>query len=104
MKDCTRTGIDASRAQGKYVYMATSDDTMAPDCLEKLVAALERNPDCDLAHCTLRTIGSNGESVLVPVERPTDWAKLANTFRRYVVPQSVWSLGFKVRYDGLEQW
>jgi glycosyltransferase involved in cell wall biosynthesis len=54
------------RATGKYVYIATSDDTMAPDCIEKLVAALERNPDCDLAHCALRTIDSNGESVADP--------------------------------------
>src|SRR5687768_823778 len=36
----------AERARGKYVYIATSDDTMADDCLEKLVAALEANPDC----------------------------------------------------------
>jgi len=26
-------------AQGEYVYIATSDDTMAPDCLEKLAAS-----------------------------------------------------------------
>ncbi len=30
------------RACGKYVYIATSDDTMAPECLEKLSAALEK--------------------------------------------------------------
>jgi len=29
-------------AQGKYVYIATSDDTMTPDCLEKMVGALEK--------------------------------------------------------------
>src|SRR5262249_49784139 len=29
------------QASGEYVYIATSDDTMAPDCLEKLTAALE---------------------------------------------------------------
>jgi glycosyltransferase involved in cell wall biosynthesis len=52
--DCIR------RARGKYIYIATSDDTMAPDCLEKLVAALERHPECDLAHCTLRVIDEFG--------------------------------------------
>src|SRR5688572_20016405 len=26
------------RARGEFVYIATSDDTMAPDCLEKMVA------------------------------------------------------------------
>jgi glycosyltransferase involved in cell wall biosynthesis len=45
------------RARGKYIYVATSDDTMAPDCLEKLVAALERHPECDLAHCRLQAEG-----------------------------------------------
>jgi len=44
------------RAQGKYVYIATSDDTMAPDCLQKLTAALEANGDCDLASCALQAI------------------------------------------------
>jgi GT2 family glycosyltransferase len=48
--DCIR------RARGKYIYIATSDDTMAPDCLEKLAAALEIHPECDLAHCMLRRI------------------------------------------------
>jgi glycosyltransferase involved in cell wall biosynthesis len=52
--DCIR------RARGKYIYIATSDDTMAPDCLEKLVAALEIHPECDLAHCNLRAIEKSG--------------------------------------------
>jgi glycosyltransferase involved in cell wall biosynthesis len=50
-------------ARGTYVYIATSDDTMAPDCLAKLVAALEANPDCDIAHCTLRVIDEHGGEV-----------------------------------------
>jgi glycosyltransferase involved in cell wall biosynthesis len=55
--DCIR------RARGKYVYIATSDDTMAPDCLEKLVAALERHPECDLAHCRLKVIDQLGQEL-----------------------------------------
>src|ERR1700739_1974190 len=51
--DCIR------RARGKYVYIATSDDTMAPDCLDKLVAALEQHPECDIAHCNLKVIDSS---------------------------------------------
>jgi Glycosyl transferase family 2 len=47
-------------ARGEYVYIATSDDTMAEDCLEKMVAALDANRDCDLAHCTLREIDEGG--------------------------------------------
>jgi glycosyltransferase involved in cell wall biosynthesis len=48
------------RARGKYVYIATSDDTMALDCLEKLVAVLEEHNECDLAHCTLVIIDKDG--------------------------------------------
>jgi glycosyltransferase involved in cell wall biosynthesis len=48
-------------ARGTFIYIATSDDTMAPDCLEKLVGALEAHPECDLAHCTLRAEGSGAE-------------------------------------------
>jgi glycosyltransferase involved in cell wall biosynthesis len=48
------------RARGKYIYIATSDDTMAPECLEKLVAALEGSPECDLAHCKLRLLDEKG--------------------------------------------
>lgn len=51
------------RARGEYVYIATSDDTMAPDCLEKLLAALERNPDCDVAHCPVITIDETGSTL-----------------------------------------
>ena len=47
----------------KYVYIATSDDTMAPDCLAKMVAALEEHKDCDLAHCPLRLIDEKGARV-----------------------------------------
>jgi len=48
------------RARGKYIYVATSDDTMAPDCLEKMVAALERHPECDIAQCRLKIIDEEG--------------------------------------------
>ncbi len=48
------------KAQGKYVYIATSDDTMAPDCLEKMVSALEAHPECDLAQCSLFAIDAAG--------------------------------------------
>lgn len=48
------------QTKGEFIYIATSDDTMAPDCLEKLVDALDRNPTCDLAHCPLRVIDATG--------------------------------------------
>lgn len=50
-------------ARGDFVYIATSDDTMAADCLEKLVAALDSAPSCGLAHCPLRVIDEAGVDV-----------------------------------------
>jgi glycosyltransferase involved in cell wall biosynthesis len=52
------------RATGDYVYIATSDDTMAPDCLDALAAALDAHPDCDIAHCPLRAIDEHGMPIL----------------------------------------
>jgi Glycosyl transferase family 2 len=63
-------------ASGEYVYIATSDDTMPPDCLEKLVAALETHPECGLAHCSLRTIDEKGREV------PDWWWSRSSTFGR----------------------
>ena len=57
------------RARGEFVYIATSDDTMAADCLEKLVAALQRHRDCDLAHCRLRKLDEYG------IEKPDIWSR-----------------------------
>jgi glycosyltransferase involved in cell wall biosynthesis len=51
---CIRAGC------GEYVYVATSDDTMALDCLEKLVAALDQHKNCGLAHCPLLRIDEAG--------------------------------------------
>jgi glycosyltransferase involved in cell wall biosynthesis len=50
------------QARGEYVYIATSDDTMTPDCLEKMVAALDAHPDCDIAHCCLALIDEHGDT------------------------------------------
>jgi glycosyltransferase involved in cell wall biosynthesis len=48
------------QARGEFVYVATSDDTMAADCLEKMVKALDENRDCDLAHCPMKVIDQHG--------------------------------------------
>jgi glycosyltransferase involved in cell wall biosynthesis len=52
------------QAKGEYVYIATSDDTMSPDCLEKLVAALDQHPDCGVAHCCLTFIDEKSRPIL----------------------------------------
>ena len=66
---CIRAGC------GEYVYVATSDDTMAPDCLEKLVAALDQHEDCGLAHCPLVHIDETG----LPL--PNQWWPAEDCFR-----------------------
>ena len=63
-------------ARGEYVYVATSDDTMPPDCLEKLVAALEAHPECDVAHCRLRTIDEHG------CDTDSEWWPTGSIFAR----------------------
>jgi glycosyltransferase involved in cell wall biosynthesis len=54
------------RTKAEFVYIATSDDTMAVDCLEKMVVALEHHTDCDLAHCPLVFLDEAGASAAEP--------------------------------------
>lgn len=61
--------------RGEYVYIATSDDTMAPDCIAKLVAALDAHSDCDLAHCPMRVIDGEGREAF-------DWWSPGSIFAR----------------------
>jgi hypothetical protein len=84
-------------ARGEYVYIATSDDTMPVDCIEKLVAALDANPDCDLAHCPLRAIDENGESV---VEMQKWWSE-ASVFVRSSGPLLYSPHVRRAPFDGL---
>ena len=60
------------RATGKYVYFATSDDTMVSDCIQKLVAALDCHPELQLAVCDFATIDEKG-SVLP--DRANKWPR-----------------------------
>lgn len=65
-------------ARGEYIYFATSDDTMAPNCLERLMRALDEHPDCDLAHCPLRIVGENGQ----PLPDVQEWWSHRSLFAR----------------------
>lgn len=51
-------------ACGKYLYIATSDDTMTPNCLDKMVSALDSSPECGLAHCCLTYIDENSDEII----------------------------------------
>lgn len=57
------------RAQGEFIYVATSDDLMPPNCLHELVDALVAHPECDIAHCPLWVMDEHG-AALPAVE---DW-------------------------------
>jgi glycosyltransferase involved in cell wall biosynthesis len=62
---------------GEIIYIAPSDDTMSPDCLEKMVAALDAHPDCDICQCGLQMIDREGN----PMKGENGglcWEKLAN--------------------------
>lgn len=49
------------RAAGEFIYIATSDDTMMPKCLERMVETLEANPDCGICQCKLVIIDETGD-------------------------------------------
>ena len=55
-----------ARSRGEYVYVATSDDTMALHCIERMVSGLETYKDCDLAHCPLLVIDKDGSKLGEP--------------------------------------
>jgi glycosyltransferase involved in cell wall biosynthesis/SAM-dependent methyltransferase len=59
-----RNGL--SRARGKYVWLAESDDAAEPEFLETLVEKLEANPRLSLAHCQLQMISANGDKLGTP--------------------------------------
>lgn len=59
-----------AQARGEYVYLATSDDTMSPDCLEKMTTALDAHPECGICHTSLTVIDEQGQEI------PGFWRKL----------------------------
>jgi glycosyltransferase involved in cell wall biosynthesis len=65
------------RVRGEYIYIATSDDTMMPTCLEQLVAPLEDCPDLSLSVCDFDRIDECGH-ILKP-NRP-GWGFFSDDF------------------------
>lgn len=52
-----------AKARGEFIYIATSDDTMLPNCLERMLRALEKYQNCDLCHSTLKVIDNLGDEI-----------------------------------------
>lgn len=55
--------LAVQRAVGEFIYVATSDDTMVAECLERMVGALEQHPECGLASCELFGLDRDGNEV-----------------------------------------
>ena len=49
------------RATGKYIYIATSDDTMSLECLQKLLAPLEQLPEISISVCDFQKIDAHSQ-------------------------------------------
>lgn len=55
------TGFDL--AQGEYLTWTSDDNILKPDCLQKLVACLEKHSNWDMAYANMDIIGENGEAL-----------------------------------------
>lgn len=51
------------QVRGEYIYIATSDDTMEPDCIRTMVAALATHPECGICHSCLNVIDADGRMI-----------------------------------------
>ena len=51
------------RATGEYIYIATSDDTMSPECLQKLLTPLEQLPKISISVCDFQKIDADSQSI-----------------------------------------
>ncbi len=65
-----------AHATGEFVCLAPGDDTMPPDFLRRMIGALDRRPDCAIAHCPLRCIDEQG------LPQPGDWWRNYSVFAR----------------------
>jgi len=57
-------------ARGEFIYVATSDDTMAPTFLEEMVTALDAHPECGIAQCCLEFIDQQSRPI------PSRWTQV----------------------------
>lgn len=70
-------------ARGEYVWIAESDDTMAPDFLSRMVGLLDANPNAVMAFCGSRIIDSMGNEI-----PGADWDRFGKDDGRTIVYNS----------------
>jgi GT2 family glycosyltransferase len=52
------------RAQGRFIYIATSDDTAHPKLITELLRLLEENPSASIARCGCQKIDSDSRAIV----------------------------------------
>lgn len=85
------TGI--SRAAGDYLYFLDSDDTITPDCIEKLVALAMKYPGVEVVQgsAMANTDWLRVNKDIVP-EYSNDFVWIRKTMlKRYVLPMTAWN-------------
>jgi GT2 family glycosyltransferase len=98
-----------TRASGSYIYIATSDDALAPGSLQLMVDALDANPDMALCQIRLKIFDSN--SNLLPAERQWENGRLSfyhpgftsKRHIRYAPHDGVLMAGFHTVYESINQ-
>lgn len=66
-------------ARGTYIKFLFQDDLLKPDCVERMVAILETDPDIGLVYCDREILAMPG----IPAERPAEWNDTYATLTRF---------------------
>jgi len=79
-----------SLCQGEYLSYLSADDLIAPNCIERLVAALNLNSDLVCVYPNADLISSTGKTLKKSVCRPFDHRELLVKQECYIGPGAVW--------------
>jgi len=83
------TGV--RQAIGAYVYFLDPDDLLFPDCLERLSALLDSNPDAVAACSGVREFGGKRDG--------TDWLAAYHPYT--ILVRNLWAAGIMLRRDAV---
>ena len=84
------TGI--SHATGEYLYFLDSDDTITPDCIEKLVALAMKYPGVEVVQGSANT--ADGWMIINSAKVPEyshDFAWIRKTLLKRILPMTAWN-------------
>lgn len=85
------TGI--RKAKGDYLYFLDSDDTITPDCIEKLAALAEKYPGVEIVQGSAK---SNSDWLMLKWNLTPEYSESFKWIRttmlkRYVLPMTAWN-------------